>query len=204
MCMLFAGILWRLAVIVFAAHAVILLAGLIPACGAGIPFTGKTAGFCRRARKAALIALRGDDGCAFALSDDLLAYGFDGDWLMITYIADPDRLQRRVGYVHRDTFRRELNHPECANTAVSYLQHDPVLPLAFTSEPMTVAEDTVLTDDPTSTLNPLASLKRGEAVTVLATFMQEKDIRGAMTDWAYVEYVGEQPMRGFVPIQALR
>ena len=55
--MLFAGILWRLAVIVFAANAVILLAGLIPACGAGIPFTGKTAGFCRRARKAALIAL---------------------------------------------------------------------------------------------------------------------------------------------------
>ena len=146
----------------------------------------------------------GDDGCAFALSDDLLAYGFDGDWLMFTYIADPDRLQRRVGYVHRDTFRRELNHPECANTAVSYLQHDPVLPLAFTSESMMVAEDTVLTDDPTSTLNPLASLKRGEAVTVLATFMQEKDIRGAMTDWAYVEYVGEQPMRGFVPIQALR
>ena len=87
---------------------------------------------------------------------------------------------------------------------LGYLQHDPVLPLAFTSEPMTVAEDTVLTDDPTSTLNPLASLKRGEAVTVLATFMQEKDIRGAMTDWAYVEYVGKQPMRGFVLIQALR
>lgn len=87
--MLFAGILWRLAVIVFAANAVILLADLIPACGAGIPFTGKTAGFCRRARKAALIALRGDDGCAFALSDDLLAYGFDGDWLMITLHCRP-------------------------------------------------------------------------------------------------------------------
>lgn len=148
--------------------------------------------------------LRGDDGCAFAPSDDLLAYGFDGDWLMITYIVDPDRLQRRVGYVHKDTFRRELNHPECASTEIGYLQHNLILPLDFTAAPRTLAEDTVLTDDPMSTLNPLASLKRGETVTLLATFMQEKDIRGAVTDWAYVEYVGEQPMRGFVPLQALR
>lgn len=57
MCMLFVRILWILAVIAFAANAVMLLAGLIPASGAGIPFIGKAAGFCRHARKAALIGL---------------------------------------------------------------------------------------------------------------------------------------------------
>lgn len=55
--MLFAKVLWILAVVAFAASAVILLAGLIPAGSAGIPFIGKTAGFCRHARKAALIGL---------------------------------------------------------------------------------------------------------------------------------------------------
>lgn len=54
--MLFVRILWILAVIVFAASAVMLLGGLIPS-GAGISFTGKAAGFCRHARKAALIGL---------------------------------------------------------------------------------------------------------------------------------------------------
>ncbi|MGN0746690.1 MAG: hypothetical protein ACI4ML_08445 [Aristaeellaceae bacterium] len=52
--MLFVRILWILAAIVFAASAVMLLAGLIPA---GNPFIGKAAGFCRRVRKAALAGL---------------------------------------------------------------------------------------------------------------------------------------------------
>ena len=43
--MLFAGILWRLAVIVFAANAVILLAGLIPPAAQGFPSQARPQAF---------------------------------------------------------------------------------------------------------------------------------------------------------------
>lgn len=55
--MLFVRILLILAVIVFAANAILLLGGLIPPSRVGIPFIGKAAGLCRHARKAALIGL---------------------------------------------------------------------------------------------------------------------------------------------------
>ncbi|MGN0996067.1 MAG: hypothetical protein ACI4PG_04090 [Candidatus Ventricola sp.] len=54
--MLFVQILWILAVIAFAASAVLLLGGLIPS-GAGVSFIGKAAGFCAHTRKGALIGL---------------------------------------------------------------------------------------------------------------------------------------------------
>ena len=57
MSMLFAKFLWILAVIAFIANAAMLLASLISASRAGIPFIGKAADFCRHARKNALIGL---------------------------------------------------------------------------------------------------------------------------------------------------
>lgn len=57
MSMLFAKFLWILAVIAFIANAAMLLASLIPASRADIPFIGKAADFCRHARKNALIGL---------------------------------------------------------------------------------------------------------------------------------------------------
>ena len=50
-------ILWILASIALASSAAMLLVGLIPATGAGIPFISKVAGLCRHARRAALIGL---------------------------------------------------------------------------------------------------------------------------------------------------
>ena len=55
--MLFAKTLLILAVIAFAVNAAMLLAGLIPSGGAEISFIGKAAGFCRHARRGALIGL---------------------------------------------------------------------------------------------------------------------------------------------------
>ena len=149
--------------------------------------------------------LRGDGGQATVHADqDVRAYGFDGDWLMIAYVVDEQTLQSRVGYIHQDDFRRELNHPQCIKTEVWYLYHAPILPLELTDTPMTVTEDTVLTEDPTVSLTPLAELKPGETVTLLMTFMQAYTIDEETVDWAYVEYAGEQPMRGFVRLDALQ
>ena len=55
--MLFVRMLLVLAAIALCASAVMLLAGLIPPGGAGIPFIARAAGLCRRARRGALIGL---------------------------------------------------------------------------------------------------------------------------------------------------
>lgn len=55
--MLIVRILWILASISLASSAAMLLVGLIPATGAGIPFIRKVAGLCKHARRAALIGL---------------------------------------------------------------------------------------------------------------------------------------------------
>lgn len=150
--------------------------------------------------------LRGaNDAAMVSTNDDILAYGFDGDWLMINYIVDKQKLQRRVGYIHKDEFRRELDHPECyEDSEYGYSSIcDPVKQLEFTHVPMTLTADAILTDDPASTQTPLVSLRSGEAVTVLMTFPAEESAKEKGVDWAYVEYSGKKPVRGFVELALL-
>lgn len=148
--------------------------------------------------------LRGADGAAMVCTnDDISAYGFDGDWLMITYMVDPQARKTRVGYIHKDEFRRELYHPECMDSEYRRSE-DPILQLKFTSVPMTLTADADLTDDPAGAQTPLVRVKSGEAVTVLMTFPADGPASRTGVDWAYVEYAGQKPVRGFIPQSLLK
>ena len=143
--------------------------------------------------------LRGAKGRAMVTSDEEIdAYGFDGDWLMVVYLVDPQTKQTRVGYIHKDEFGRELNHAACHEYGHCHTHYDPINPLEFINTPVTLAQDVSLTDDPTGAQTPLTDLKAGETLTLLLDFPDEGDIH-----WAYVEYAADTPVRGFVPADTL-
>lgn len=151
--------------------------------------------------------LRENSGKAMVYTNDYIyAYGFDGDWLMITYLVNPDTSQTRVGYIHKDQFGRELNNPTCIEYSPSFCSvHDTVIEqLDFTDIPITLPSDTIITNDPTGALTPMASLKAGETVTLLAKFPADDDPSVSKeTQWLYVEYSAQPPMRGFIPADLL-
>ena len=82
--------------------------------------------------------------------------------------------QRRIGYI------KETALP--AEAAVANLK--------FSYAPVTITQDTELTDDPIGEKTSLHVLPVGTEAEWLAT----------MDDWAYLEWKGgSQPVRGFVP-----
>ena len=147
-------------------------------------------------------------------NDRIRAHGFDGDWLMITYLVNPETKQTRVGYIHKDEFGRELNCPECREAASSSDPHHIIScstgffenSMTFLNIPKVLSADAVLTDDPTGARMPLVSLQAGHEVTLLMTFPDDQqentdDIPG---DWAYVEVNTEHgPARGYIPADML-
>ena len=147
--------------------------------------------------------LRGANDRAMVSTNDFInAYGFDGDWLMIVYLVDLQTQQTRVGYIHRDAFIRELDHPACyAEEHSGY--HDPVSQLDFSYTHAVLADDAALTDDPAGVQTPLVQLSRGEEVTVLLQFPRKEWDKSDTVDWVYVECGGAKPARGFIPLSAL-
>ena len=138
------------------------------------------------------------------------ACGFDGDWLMIAYLVDPDTDQTRVGYIHKDTFVRELNSNICNDPESEYPRetcyehYTPFVQMSFAHTPMTLIADTPLTNDPYGISMPLADLKAGETVTYLASFPSDEDLDEHEQQWIYIEYASQPPMRGFIPAGMLQ
>lgn len=159
--------------------------------------------------------LRSANGRAMVSTNEWIeAHGFDGDWLMITYLVNPDTKQTRVGYIHKDEFRRELNCADCLQAASGSVPHY-YIPcntsffensMSFLNTPKTLNADVVLTDDPTGARTPLVSLKAGDAVTLLLTFTDDQQVNtnGIPGGWVYVEAnTTHGPVRGFVPADVL-
>ena len=135
-------------------------------------------------------------------NDDIEAYGFDGDWLMIAYRVNSEAQQTRIGYIHKDDFRRELLHYDRDENYEWY--SIPFTQLSFSQIQMSLAENSVLTDDPEGVYTPLATLKAGETVTLLMDIPPNGWASDDAVHWAYVEYSGEKPMRGFLPLNQLK
>ena len=159
--------------------------------------------------------LRGAKGRAMVSTNERIkAHGFDGEWLMITYLVNPETKQTRVGYIHKDEFRRELNCADCREAAAantgrhiacnsSFFENS----ISFLNTPKTLSADAVLTDDPTGARTPLMNLKAGEEVTLLLTFPEDQQVNaeGIPGGWVYVEVNSHKtPARGFVPADVLR
>lgn len=173
--------------------------------------------------------LRAEGGAAALNSNqEIFAYGFDGEWLLVVYQADPLSWQNRYGYIHRDDHGRDLlpaicrpgerdedDNAFCSDHAVLLGQLD------FTAEPLTLPVNVTLTDDPVNSEAPLARLDAGETVTVLYTFPPERTREDFESDRDYEDYLflcdevycegplyyvettGEMPVRGFIPSGAL-
>ncbi|MBQ4264392.1 MAG: YARHG domain-containing protein [Clostridia bacterium] len=122
--------------------------------------------------------LRGANGRAcLSTNEDVLAYGWDGEWLMVTYLIDEGHA--RVGYIHNANFTAFCEIPA----------------LDFEYTPSILTADAMLTDDPAGTQAGLKALHAGDPVTVLTTYPQE--------GWIYVEVDGKTPVRGFIPAACL-
>ena len=158
--------------------------------------------------------LRGANNRAMVSTNEaVMAYGFDGDWLMISFLVNPETKQTRVGYIHKDEFRRELNCPECREALISgmddFASCDSFFfekPMSFLNAPKVLNADTVLTDDPAGARTPLANLKIGDKVTLLMTFPEDEqeNTDGVPGGWVYIEAnTDTAPARGFVPADVL-
>lgn len=174
--------------------------------------------------------LRMDGGLASVnTGKTIYGYGFDGDWLLIAYYDDQMANKTRVGYVHEDTFKRDLNPAECrpgeldeydnpfCDTHVFFFDQ-----LEFGNETLTLPAGVTLTDDPLGMRTPLVRLSAGDTVTVLFTYPPkltsddfdeettffsdyERKLDEVFCDhqWLYVETHDPTPARGFISCDTL-
>lgn len=155
--------------------------------------------------------LRGANGKAMvSTNEEIDVYGYEGDWMMIAYLVNSDPKQTRVGYIHKNEFGRPFGCQACTEYkqenpySCNYCSNSYIKPLTFAYTPAVLTADSVLTDDPTGIQSPLAQIKAGDTVTVLMP-TEEPEEGSDWNEWAYVEYTGgRQPMRGFIPMDALR
>lgn len=156
--------------------------------------------------------LRGDNGYASVNTNKLIyAFGFDGEWLMISYFADPETRQTRVGYIHKDMFARELNPAICEpreveddEDALCSQHHLRIDQLELERKSITLPVGVTVTDDPTGIKTPLAYLEAGETVTLLRKFPLDEEMFEDDEQWYYIEYEGQVSVRGFIPVELLK
>ena len=127
------SILLILAAIAFAANAVLLLAGLMPTGGAGTSFIGRAVGFCRHARKPALIGLI---VCAAVLlmayaragllSPSMTTIGAFNEELAALADRTPTALVYSESIGAPDTFTVTVNDPAVAREALQTILSTPV------------------------------------------------------------------------------
>lgn len=156
--------------------------------------------------------LRGDGGYATVRTGKrIYAYGFDGEWLMISYFVDPETRQTRVGYIHKNMFVRELNPAICEPREVDndedalcdqhYLR---IGQIEFECTSITLPVGVTVTDDPTGSQTPLVHLAAGETVTLLRKFPLDEEMFEDDEQWYYIEYEGQVSVRGFIPVELLK
>ena len=122
--------------------------------------------------------LRGGNGkAAVSTNDWIQVFGKENGWILIQYDISSDHM--RFGYIKekalpKKTDVKELNFHNTARDAVT-----------------TTAA--VLTDDPLYSQTKLLDIPEGISVRWLSS----------MGDWAYIEYEGQEKVRGFVPVNSL-
>lgn len=123
---------------------------------------------------------RGANGKAMASTNGrIYAGGWENGYLMIMYWTNEDSV--RVGFTPAGDIRGEADLPG----------------LNFEYEDAQVAYDCKLTDDPAMTRQVIRTIKAGESVIYLGTYVNS-------SSWAYVEtQVDGKPARGFIPADSV-
>jgi hypothetical protein len=119
--------------------------------------------------------LSGNGKAIVSTNDWIQVFGKEGEWILIQYDISSDSM--RIGWIPAGS----LPH----KTAVPELDFSPI--------EATLNREANLTDDPLKSQATVATLAQGAKVNWLAS----------MGEWAYVEGVGIQAIRGFVKIEAL-
>ncbi|MEA4999041.1 MAG: YARHG domain-containing protein [Candidatus Limiplasma sp.] len=125
-------------------------------------------------------AYRGANGKAMVNTNgSVYVAGWESGWLLVMYETNSGAV--RVGYVEASAIKGAVD----ART------------LIFADQPVTLAADATLTDDPATRSSTLCRLNAGETVTYLTTYQNSQA-------WAYVQTtIDGVLMRGFVPADAL-
>lgn len=110
---------------------------------------------------------------------DIQVFGYDRDYLLIRYNISESR--SRVGYISAADFDWEPVYQ------TGWLHH------LWRYGRAQAVHETFLTDDPFHSDTPIASITAGEQVITLY----------AMQDYVYVETLSDEPLRGFIPANAL-
>ncbi len=122
-------------------------------------------------------ALRGGNSKAKVSTNGWIqVFGTEGGWVLIQYSIDAQHY--RFGYISDRSLPKNADVPE----------------LGFIRTDAFAASDLSVTDDPLYSRTELFTVAEGSHVYLLAT----------LGDWAYIERIGDQPARGFVPAAALR
>ena len=122
--------------------------------------------------------LRGGNGkAAVSTNDWIQVFGKENGWILIQYDISSDHM--RFGYIMekalpKKTDVKELNFNNTARDAVT-------------------TKVAALTDDPLYSQTKLLDIPEGTPVRWLSS----------MGDWAYIEYEGQNKVRGFVPVNSL-
>ncbi len=126
---------------------------------------------------------RGANGKAQVITNGgVWAAGWEGNWLLIYYETNKGSI--RVGYVDGSRIR---------GSGSAYQN------LRFEYEPVTLTTNCTLTDDPMWSGTVMASLRAGQQVTYLSSFINQRG-----QNWDYVETtVGGQRARGFIPANSI-
>jgi hypothetical protein len=131
-------------------------------------YTGPGTGYVRAANGKAMTSTNGT----------VYVYGWDSGWLMILYRTNNGGA--RIGYVEGAKIKGSVH--------ADYLE--------FEWTDGEVKHNVGITDDPVSAYAPLATLKKGDAVSYLCTLHNDND-------WAYVEAeTTEGTVRGCIPLDA--
>ena len=118
-------------------------------------------------------SLRSSNGkAAVSTNGWIQVFGKENNWILIQYSIDKDHY--RFGYIDASSLPKRAR----------------VEDLAFERVKVTVGENVSVTDDPLFSRSEIATLKGGDAVTLLSE----------MGSWAYIEGSG---YRGFIPLEAL-
>lgn len=117
-----------------------------------------------------------DNGKAFVSTNDWIqVFGMENDWIMIQY--DITSKHMRIGWISVEALPKKAVVAE----------------LAFFPSIVSISRRADITDDPIYSRTAVASLKEDSQVNLLAV----------MGEWAYVESIDTQPIRGFVSLDAI-
>ncbi len=123
---------------------------------------------------------RANSGKAAVDTDDTIwMAGREGDWALIMYRKSSGGF--RIGYIDATQLQYKLGGNQ----------------MKFAYKAATVSSSCELTDDTKNWSDSICRLDPGDRVTFLASYYDHMD-------WAYVEVLASQPIRGFIPMDCIK